>query len=174
MRYEHADPVAATVAFQVYIDICEAKNWLDVQVCHCEGREFTYFTGKEHELAKPEIVIPMSVHASLPMNTLHSFFEELPDPAGGAQPSCFTVAIMESDSTNVYYRLYNGIRAPNERLILPAAATASAAAGGGGGGGGGAAGRGGDGGGRGGRGKGRGGRGGRGNGKGKGRGAGKR
>lgn len=124
MRYHDVDPVAATVAFQVYIDICESKNWLDVEVQHHEARQFTYFTGKEHELAAAEIVIPMSVHAALPMETLHAFYDELPNPAGGsAQPASFTVAIMESDSTNVYYRLYKGIRPPNEKFILPSASS---------------------------------------------------
>jgi hypothetical protein len=66
----------------------------------------------------PEIVLPMSVHESFSMETLKTFFNELIDPAGALQPPSLTLAIIESDSTNVYYRLFNGIRPPDEKLIL--------------------------------------------------------
>jgi hypothetical protein len=76
-------------------------------------------TGRETAEADAEIVLPLNLHQPFSFAGLKRCFRELPDPQGGtAQPASVCVGILDADSTNVYYRLHNGIRPPPEKVFL--------------------------------------------------------
>eukprot|EP00052_Salpingoeca_macrocollata_P020770 m.175225 g.175225 ORF g.175225 m.175225 type:complete len:153 (-) comp21350_c2_seq2:22-480(-) len=119
MRYSAQNRIHAALVFQAYLDATEVKNWMDVRIHHDTERKFSYLSAKESPAAQQELIFPLTSRETISMQRIKELFSTLPDPAGRAEhPALLTFAIFDSDSTSVYYRVYNGIRPPPEKLIL--------------------------------------------------------
>lgn len=126
-RFASVSPIHATVAWQVYIDLIEVKGWLDVRVHHSEQLQLTYLSACENKSAQREVVFPVGPRAALNMAKITTYFaslvatlntEAVDGDTVGCKEDSLTMAIVDSDSTSSYYRIYAGLRAPPEKLVV--------------------------------------------------------
>ncbi|XP_051854752.1 tRNA-splicing endonuclease subunit Sen15 [Antechinus flavipes] len=101
-------------AFLVYLDLLEARNWHEVKSVGLPELQLICLHGHEKEGERLQIVVPTSVHAAFS----HERIREIMAHACKLQveqgsPMSITLAIVESDSTIVYYKLTDGFVMPD-------------------------------------------------------------
>ncbi|XP_028936537.1 tRNA-splicing endonuclease subunit Sen15 [Ornithorhynchus anatinus] len=110
---EVADSSQVYTAFLVYLDLLEGRNWHEVKCVGLAEVQLICLYGQEKEEESFQAVVPMSVHASLSHERIREIMthacklQQEPD-----SPMSITLAIVESDSTIVYYRLTDGFVIP--------------------------------------------------------------
>uniref|UniRef100_A0A2K5QYD6 tRNA-splicing endonuclease subunit Sen15 domain-containing protein n=1 Tax=Cebus imitator TaxID=2715852 RepID=A0A2K5QYD6_CEBIM len=95
MELDTGDAPQVYIAFLVYLDPMESKSWHEVNCLTC-------LVGTEIEGEGLQTVVPVPFTASLSDPDL---------------PMSFTLAIVESDSTIVYYKLTDGFLLPDPQNI---------------------------------------------------------
>ncbi|XP_055963970.1 tRNA-splicing endonuclease subunit Sen15 [Sorex fumeus] len=112
------DAAQVYTAFLVYLDLMESKGWHEVR---CEGLpelQLICLVGTELAGEGPQTVVPASVCASLSHNRIREILKASRRFQGDPEsPASFTLAIVESDSTIVYYRLTDGFMLPDPQNI---------------------------------------------------------
>uniref|UniRef100_A0A5F8GK87 tRNA splicing endonuclease subunit 15 n=1 Tax=Monodelphis domestica TaxID=13616 RepID=A0A5F8GK87_MONDO len=101
-------------AFLVYLDLLEGRKWHEVKSIGLPELQLICLHGHEKEGERLQIVVPTSVHASFS----HERLREVMTHACKLQsepnsPMSVTLAIVESDSTIVYYKLTDGFVVPD-------------------------------------------------------------
>ncbi|XP_074076988.1 tRNA-splicing endonuclease subunit Sen15 [Macrotis lagotis] len=101
-------------AFLVYLDLLEGRNWHEVKSVGLPELRLICLHGREKEGERLQIVVPTSVHASFS----HERIREIMTHACKLQvepdsPMSISLAIVESDSTIVYYKLTDGFVIPD-------------------------------------------------------------
>ncbi|XP_074120763.1 tRNA-splicing endonuclease subunit Sen15 [Sminthopsis crassicaudata] len=114
LELDVAETSQVYTAFLVYLDLLEARNWHEVKSVGLPELQLICLHGHEKEGERLQIVVPTSVHASFS----HERIREIMKHACKLQveqdsPMSITLAIVESDSTIVYYKLTDGFVMPD-------------------------------------------------------------
>ncbi|XP_054837431.1 tRNA-splicing endonuclease subunit Sen15 isoform X1 [Eublepharis macularius] len=124
-----ADSSRVYAAFLVYLDLLEARNWHEVSYVGLAEFQLVCLRGREREADDLQVVVPVPVHVSFS----HDWFQGRSGKLQASQPDVNTgmrqimkrtctvsdspmsimLAIVESDSTIVYYKLTDGLVTPD-------------------------------------------------------------
>ncbi|XP_068096237.1 tRNA-splicing endonuclease subunit Sen15 isoform X2 [Hyperolius riggenbachi] len=106
-----ADPSQVYSAFLVYMDLVEVRNWHDVLIFGSSELQLVYLLGQEKADLTPEVIIPTPVTRSCSHGRIQQYMK-LHQTGETVSSSCL-LAIVESDSTIVYYKLTDGFVVPD-------------------------------------------------------------
>ncbi|KAM4023467.1 tRNA-splicing endonuclease subunit Sen15 isoform 1-T2 [Anomaloglossus baeobatrachus] len=114
MMMDVAESTQVYAAFLVYMDLLEVRNWNSVQILSSPELHLIYLCGKEKDADTPQVIVPTPVT----MSFCHLRIQELlklNDTSEEAQTSesSALLAIVETDSTIVYYKLTDGLVMPD-------------------------------------------------------------
>uniref|UniRef100_A0A4X2KVT7 tRNA splicing endonuclease subunit 15 n=1 Tax=Vombatus ursinus TaxID=29139 RepID=A0A4X2KVT7_VOMUR len=114
LELDVAETSQVYTAFLVYLDLLEGRNWHEVKSMGLPELQLICLHGHEKEGERLQIVVPTSVHASFS----HERIREIMMHACKLQvepdsPMSITLAVVESDSTIVYYKLTDGFVVPD-------------------------------------------------------------
>ncbi|XP_053247066.1 tRNA-splicing endonuclease subunit Sen15 [Podarcis raffonei] len=113
MSLEVAESSCVHAAFLVYLDLLEARNWHEVSYIGLAEFQLVCLCGRERETDGFQVVVPTPVHVSISHERLRQIMKRsytLKDEPDS--PLSITLAIVESDSTIVYYKLTHGFVTP--------------------------------------------------------------
>ncbi|XP_070602409.1 tRNA-splicing endonuclease subunit Sen15 [Erythrolamprus reginae] len=114
MSLEVADSKVVYAAFLVYLDLLEVRNWHEVSFTGLAEFQLVCLHGREKENEPMQAVIPTPAQLSFSHERLRQIMKSTgtmqgePDP-----PLSITLAIIETDSTIVYYKLTDGFVMPD-------------------------------------------------------------
>ncbi|XP_043941236.1 tRNA-splicing endonuclease subunit Sen15 isoform X2 [Protopterus annectens] len=115
MALDVGDDTQVYAAFLVYLDLLEARNWQYVEYVGSPELQIIYLQGCEKEGESFQVICP----APVPMSLSHERIKKImnytcydEDSEENAVMS-FILAVVESDSTIVYYRLTDGLVVPD-------------------------------------------------------------
>ncbi|KAJ8038471.1 tRNA-splicing endonuclease subunit Sen15 [Holothuria leucospilota] len=122
------DPLRCQAAFTVYLDLCEAKSWWNVKLYPCHELQMVFMTGKPEKKANPMTVLPICAQEEISVKRMEEFLEHIRPPAVNSEitkemeETCqevtekhddtITLAVVETDSTIVYYNIGKGLHQP--------------------------------------------------------------
>ncbi|TPX71821.1 hypothetical protein SpCBS45565_g00769 [Spizellomyces sp. 'palustris'] len=122
------------LSFQVYLDVVLAKEWANVHAKFCKSLEKIVLLARRELEEEAEIIVPMTEAESWSVSSVSILFSELfemsLEPSSDLERSMLAfshpgekeltlyhslvLAVMSTDSTVVYYRIYNGLVPPEE------------------------------------------------------------
>ncbi|XP_033643650.1 uncharacterized protein LOC117303529 [Asterias rubens] len=117
------------VTLVVYINLCEAKDWWNVAIHPCRELQLAFITGKPSRKDDVRIVLPITSNIKLTHERLQKFLQYIhlpetpsttmdsskePVAVSGETSHSVTLAITESGSTIVYYKITNGLVPPSD------------------------------------------------------------
>uniref|UniRef100_A0A8D0C0N9 tRNA splicing endonuclease subunit 15 n=1 Tax=Salvator merianae TaxID=96440 RepID=A0A8D0C0N9_SALMN len=114
MSLDVADSGGVYAAFLVYLDLLEVRNWHEVSYTGLVELQLVCLHGREREGEDLQVVVPTPVHESFSHERVRQIMktvcamQEKPDT-----PISIILAIVESDSTIVYYKLTDGFVMPD-------------------------------------------------------------
>ncbi|XP_060088388.1 tRNA-splicing endonuclease subunit Sen15 [Heteronotia binoei] len=111
MSLDVADSGRVYAAFLVYLDLLEARNWHEVSYIGLAEFQFVCLHGRERETDDLQVVVPTPVHVSFSHERLRQIMKRTCTVLNS--PLSITLAIVESDSTIVYYKLTDGFVMPD-------------------------------------------------------------
>ncbi|XP_045153950.1 tRNA-splicing endonuclease subunit Sen15 [Echinops telfairi] len=113
MELDIGDATHVYIAFLVYLDLMESKSWHEVNCVGLPELQLICLVGTEIEGEGSQTIVPTPISASLSHNRIREILKASrklhSDPD---VPMSFTLAIVESDSTVVYYKLTDGFLLP--------------------------------------------------------------
>ena len=110
-------------AILIYLDLIEAKHWFDVELCRCDAIKNVYIVGRPLKKCQIELVVPVASSNFLTHEKLHEIITEvckayngsgLGEKFGTSEAKSVYFAIMDSNSTVVYYKMTDGLVPPDE------------------------------------------------------------
>ncbi|KAM9129426.1 tRNA-splicing endonuclease subunit Sen15 isoform 2-T2 [Pangshura tecta] len=114
MSLDVADSTQVYAAFLVYLDLLEGKNWHDVTCVGLAELQLVCLRGREREAENLQVVVPTPVHMSFTHQRLREIMQKACIPQDETDsPLSVILAIVESDSTVVYYKLTDGFIMPD-------------------------------------------------------------
>ncbi|XP_005290778.2 tRNA-splicing endonuclease subunit Sen15 [Trachemys scripta elegans] len=114
MSLDVADSTQVYAAFLVYLDLLEGKNWHDVTCIGLAELQLVCLRGREREAENLQVVVPTPVHMSFTHQRLREIMKKACIPQDETDsPLSVILAIVESDSTVVYYKLTDGFIMPD-------------------------------------------------------------
>ncbi|XP_040841705.1 tRNA-splicing endonuclease subunit Sen15 [Ochotona curzoniae] len=112
------DAAQVHVAFLVYLDLMESKSWHEVSCVGLRELQLLCLVGTEIQGEGLQTIVPTRVTASLSHNRIREILKASRKLRGDPDlPMSFTLAIVESDSTIVYYRLTDGFTLPDPQNV---------------------------------------------------------
>ncbi|XP_062973280.1 tRNA-splicing endonuclease subunit Sen15 [Elgaria multicarinata webbii] len=114
MSLDVADRSGVYAAFLVYLDLLEVRNWHEVSYTGLAEFQLVSLCGREREAEDLQVVVPTPAHVSFSHERLRQIMkractvQEKPDSS-----LSIMLAIVESDSTIVYYKLTDGFVMPD-------------------------------------------------------------
>ncbi|XP_072854229.2 tRNA-splicing endonuclease subunit Sen15 isoform X1 [Pogona vitticeps] len=114
MSLDVADSSSVYAAFLVYLDLLEVRNWYEVSFFGLAEFQLVGLRGREREAEDFQVVMPTPVHVSFSHERLRQIMKRACALENNPDSSLsLTLAIVESDSTIVYYKLTDGFVMPN-------------------------------------------------------------
>ncbi|KAM7162252.1 tRNA-splicing endonuclease subunit Sen15 isoform 1-T1 [Macrochelys suwanniensis] len=114
MSLDVADSTQVYAAFLVYLDLLEGRNWHEVICVGLAELQLICLRGREREAENLQVVVPTPVHVSFTHQRLKEIMKTACIPqAETDSPLSVILAIVESDSTVVYYKLTDGFIMPD-------------------------------------------------------------
>ncbi|XP_019355853.1 tRNA-splicing endonuclease subunit Sen15 isoform X2 [Alligator mississippiensis] len=114
MSMDVADSTQVYAAFLVYLDLLEGRNWPEVTCFGLGELQLVCLQGRERETESFQVVVPTPVHMSFSHERIREIMKkacaQLDKPDS---PLSVILAIVESDSTIVYYKLTDGFIMPD-------------------------------------------------------------
>ncbi|XP_071096605.1 tRNA-splicing endonuclease subunit Sen15-like [Haliotis cracherodii] len=98
------------IAFQVYMDLCEAKTWHRVELHHCGALNMMFVSARRGEGQPREVFLPTDVTMAMSQEDIHTHFQHL--VIGDKQTHSLTLAVCDSDTSTVYYKLSDTLLPP--------------------------------------------------------------
>uniref|UniRef100_A0AAA9T785 tRNA-splicing endonuclease subunit SEN15 n=1 Tax=Bos taurus TaxID=9913 RepID=A0AAA9T785_BOVIN len=121
MELDIGDATQVYIAFLVYLDLMESKSWHEVNCVGLPDLQLICLLGTEIEGEGLQTVVPTPISASLSHNRIREILKASRKLQGDPDsPTSFTLAIVESDSTIVYYKLTDGFMLPDPQVSLEA------------------------------------------------------
>ncbi|XP_037681110.1 tRNA-splicing endonuclease subunit Sen15 [Choloepus didactylus] len=118
MELDIGDATQVYIAFLVYLDLMESKSWHEVNCVGLPELQLICLVGTEIEGEGQQTVVPTPISASLSHNRIREILKASRKLQGDPDlPMSFTLAIVESDSTVVYYKLTDGFMLPDPQNI---------------------------------------------------------
>ncbi|XP_029789219.1 tRNA-splicing endonuclease subunit Sen15 [Suricata suricatta] len=118
MELDIGDASQVYIAFLVYLDLMESKSWHEVNCVGLPDLQLICLVGTEVEGEGVQTVLPTPISASLSHNRIREILKASRKLQGDPDlPMSFTLAIVESDSTIVYYKLTDGFMLPDPQNI---------------------------------------------------------
>ncbi|XP_019282782.1 tRNA-splicing endonuclease subunit Sen15 isoform X1 [Panthera pardus] len=118
MELDIGDASQVYIAFLVYLDLMESKSWHEVNCVGLPDLQLICLVGTEIEGEGLQTVVPTPISASLSHNRIREILKASRKLQGDPDlPMSFTLAIVESDSTIVYYKLTDGFMLPDPQNI---------------------------------------------------------
>ncbi|XP_076761001.1 uncharacterized protein LOC143429335 isoform X2 [Xylocopa sonorina] len=99
------DPVKISTTFYVYIELCEARRYWEVNYKYNEGLDLMYLEVKRKKNSQTEMFIPWSASTNISLDTI----EKIQD---GLNVEQVTFVFKSSDSTSIIYRASKGLLKP--------------------------------------------------------------
>ncbi|XP_070532023.1 tRNA-splicing endonuclease subunit Sen15-like isoform X2 [Ptychodera flava] len=65
MSYGFEDKLQLRIAFLSYLDLCEAKNWWNVEIHPCHKLGMVFISGKQNKKGDLQLVLPISANTPL-------------------------------------------------------------------------------------------------------------
>ncbi|XP_032082726.1 tRNA-splicing endonuclease subunit Sen15 [Thamnophis elegans] len=114
MSLKVADSRGVYAAFLVYLDLLEVRNWHEVSFTGLAEFQLVCLHGREKEDEPLQVVVPTPAQVSFS----HERLRQIMKSSGAVQakpdsPLSITLAIVETDSTIVYYKLTDGLVMPD-------------------------------------------------------------
>ncbi|XP_005146600.4 tRNA-splicing endonuclease subunit Sen15 [Melopsittacus undulatus] len=101
-------------AFVVYLDLLEGRNWHEVNYVGVEELQLVCLHAREKEQDSPQVMVPVPVHILLSHERMREIMKKASLPQDDPDtPLSVTLAIVESDSTVVYYKMTDGFVLPD-------------------------------------------------------------
>ncbi|XP_071820538.1 tRNA-splicing endonuclease subunit Sen15-like isoform X2 [Apostichopus japonicus] len=116
--------VSVHAAFTVYLDLCEAKTWWNVSVHPCQELQMVYITGKPVKKAHMKTVLPVLAQEEISVERMDTFLKFIKplstnekcegdgDKSQEEKAHVITLAVVDTDSTIVYYNISNHLQQP--------------------------------------------------------------
>lgn len=100
----------AYTCIHVYIELTEVKKYWDVKICYDKSLDSAYITARKNKNTEIIIFIPIPVANSLSFNDMKRYFNLCQNNES------IYLAIVDPDSTSVYYQISDGIIPPAKPL----------------------------------------------------------
>ncbi|XP_058034571.1 tRNA-splicing endonuclease subunit Sen15 [Ahaetulla prasina] len=114
MSLEVADSGGVYAAFLVYLDLLEVRNWHEVSFTGLAEFQLVCLHGREKETEPLQVVVPTPAQVSFSHERLRQIMKSTGTmQAKPDSPLSITLAIVETDSTIVYYKLTDGFVMPD-------------------------------------------------------------
>ncbi|XP_074858870.1 tRNA-splicing endonuclease subunit Sen15 [Carettochelys insculpta] len=114
MSLDVADSTQVYAAFLVYLDLLEGRNWHEVTCVGVEELQLVCLHAREREAENLQVVVPTPVHMSFTHERLREIMKKAHIPHDETDSLLSVLlAIVESDSTVVYYKLTDGFIMPD-------------------------------------------------------------
>ncbi|XP_030311229.1 tRNA-splicing endonuclease subunit Sen15 [Calypte anna] len=114
MSLEISNSTQIYAAFLVYLDLLEGRNWHEVKHVGVGELQLICLHAREREQESFQVMVPVPAHLSLSHERIREILEKasLP-PEDPDTPLSVTLAIVETDSTTVYYKVTDGFVIPD-------------------------------------------------------------
>ncbi|XP_055480662.1 tRNA-splicing endonuclease subunit Sen15 isoform X1 [Psammomys obesus] len=117
MELDIGDATQVYIAFLVYLDLMESKSWHEVNCVGLPELQLICLLGTEIEGEGLQMVVPIPISASISHSKIRELLKASRKLQGDPElPMFFTLAIVESDSTIVYYKLTDGFMLPDPQV----------------------------------------------------------
>ncbi|NXP49727.1 SEN15 endonuclease, partial [Heliornis fulica] len=114
MSLEISDAAQVYAAFVVYLDLLEGRNWYEVKHAGVEELQLVCLHAREREQESLQVMVPVPAHILLSHERIREIMEKASLPQDDPDtPLSVTLAIVESDSTVVYYKATDGFVLPD-------------------------------------------------------------
>nr|XP_025956888.1 tRNA-splicing endonuclease subunit Sen15 [Dromaius novaehollandiae] len=114
MSLDISDSAQIYAAFLVYLDLLEGRNWHEVKYVGLAELQLICLHAREREVDSQQVVVPVPVHISLSHERIREILQKASLPQDKPDtPQSVTLAIVESDSTVVYYKMTDGFVMPD-------------------------------------------------------------
>ncbi|XP_032666172.1 tRNA-splicing endonuclease subunit Sen15-like [Odontomachus brunneus] len=100
-----SDPVKTSIAFYVYIELCEVKRFQDVNYKYNEELDLFYFEVKKNKNSSLEIYIPWASKNNISFSKIEKMQDVL-------QNERLTFVFKSEDSSSVFYTINKGLMKP--------------------------------------------------------------
>ncbi|XP_048653529.1 tRNA-splicing endonuclease subunit Sen15-like, partial [Marmota marmota marmota] len=118
MELNIGDATQVYIAFLVYLDLMESKSWYDVICVGLPELQLICLIDTEIEGEGVQTVLPTPICASFSYQRIRDILKASQKLRGNPDlPMSFTLAILEFDSTIVYYKLTEGFMLPDPQNI---------------------------------------------------------
>ncbi|XP_058699361.1 tRNA-splicing endonuclease subunit Sen15 [Poecile atricapillus] len=114
MALDVSDSTQVYAAFLVYLDLLEGRNWHEVQPVGVEELQLVCLHARAKEQEALQVMVPVPAHILISHERLREILKKasLPAEDPGTLVSV-TLAIVETDSTIVYYKMTDGFVMPD-------------------------------------------------------------
>uniref|UniRef100_A0A663M8C0 tRNA splicing endonuclease subunit 15 n=1 Tax=Athene cunicularia TaxID=194338 RepID=A0A663M8C0_ATHCN len=114
MSLDISDSAQIYSAFVVYLDLLEGRNWHEVKHVGVAELQLVCLHAREREQDSLQVMVPVPVHISLSHERIREIMKKASLPQDDPDtPLSVTLAIVESDSTVVYYKMTDGFVTPD-------------------------------------------------------------
>uniref|UniRef100_A0A8B9ET14 tRNA splicing endonuclease subunit 15 n=1 Tax=Anser cygnoides TaxID=8845 RepID=A0A8B9ET14_ANSCY len=109
MSLDISDSSQIYAAFLVYLDLLEGRNWHEVKHVGLAELQLICLHAREREQDSLQVMVPVPVDISLSHERLREIMKKASLSCDNPDtPMSVTLAIVESDSTVVYYKMTDG------------------------------------------------------------------
>ncbi|NXL85791.1 SEN15 endonuclease, partial [Alectura lathami] len=113
MSLDVSDSTQIYAAFLVYLDLLEGRNWHEVKHVGLAELQLVCLHAREREQGDLQVMVPVPVDISLSHERLREIMQKAALPPDSPDtPLSITLAIVDSDSTVVYYKMTDGFVLP--------------------------------------------------------------
>ncbi|KRT84725.1 hypothetical protein AMK59_1511, partial [Oryctes borbonicus] len=98
----------AAIALQVYLELCEVKRYHDVEYRFSTDLQCMYLTARKMKLSDSAIFLPIPVSDNISFLNMEKYLS-----LSNEDQKSIILAMVDSDSTCVYYQITGGIKDPS-------------------------------------------------------------
>ncbi|NWU95427.1 SEN15 endonuclease, partial [Upupa epops] len=114
MALDISDSTQIYAAFIVYLDLLEGRNWHEVKHIGVAELQLVCLHAREKQHEGFQVMVPVPVHVPLSPDRMREIIKKAALPPDDPDtPLSVTLAIVESDSTIVYYKMTDGFVMPD-------------------------------------------------------------
>ncbi|XP_005531363.1 PREDICTED: tRNA-splicing endonuclease subunit Sen15 [Pseudopodoces humilis] len=114
MSLDVSDSTQVYSAFLVYLDLLEGRNWHEVQPVGVEELQLVCLHARAKEQEALQVMVPVPAHILISHERLREILKKASLPAEDPDTLVsVTLAIVETDSTIVYYKMTDGFVMPD-------------------------------------------------------------